>query len=240
MLIDPTFDFSSDSGGRDPDSYSPTLKSYHKFLWSKELPNGNKFVLNEGDSKRYLVFHGATEDQFLSSDAIANSFRHRRGKISLVIDEVNKIDPTLVESFYELNSTIGAYIIFPGNRIDGQATINAERGFNYYISDRFDLTLECIRRQYHSIENPLQKVLSRYWQFFALFEDFKSYVDFFYLNDLVAQDYSEVLCFTPFEELFKGSPVPKDAESYLTYRERSMSFTRSRTHRITSNPRCSK
>ena len=38
-MIDITFDFRSDSSGKDPDSYSPTLNAYHKTLWSKQLPN---------------------------------------------------------------------------------------------------------------------------------------------------------------------------------------------------------
>ena len=41
-MIDITFDFRSDAKGRDPDAYSPTLNAYHKILWSKELPNGEK------------------------------------------------------------------------------------------------------------------------------------------------------------------------------------------------------
>ncbi len=234
MLIDPTFDFSSDSGGRDPDSHSKTLKEYHKFLWSQDLPVGGKFELKECDPKRYLVFHGRAGDHFLSSDAITNSFRDRKGKISLVINQVNEIDSDLVESFYKLNSTIGGYLVFPGNRIEDKATINAERGLNYYISDRFDLSLECIKRHYLSVENPLQNVLNRYAAFFALFKDFKSYVDFFYLNDLVTQDYSAVKYFMPSENIFKESPLPQDIDSYLMYRENSMKFTQSRNIRLAS------
>ena len=36
-MIDITFDFRSDSKGKDPDAYSPTLNAYHRALWSKEL-----------------------------------------------------------------------------------------------------------------------------------------------------------------------------------------------------------
>ena len=31
-MIDITFDFRSDSKGKDPDAYSPTLNAYHKAL----------------------------------------------------------------------------------------------------------------------------------------------------------------------------------------------------------------
>ena len=39
--IDINFDVYSDTPeGKDPDSFSPTLRKYHKILWSKSLPNG--------------------------------------------------------------------------------------------------------------------------------------------------------------------------------------------------------
>ena len=34
LPIDITFNVYSDSGGKDPDSHSPTLKKYHKILWN--------------------------------------------------------------------------------------------------------------------------------------------------------------------------------------------------------------
>ena len=231
MIIETAFDFRVDSGGKDPDSHSKTLKQYHKILWSKQLPSGDTFCLKENDANRHLVFNSVNGDQYLSSDSIANSFRHRRGKIASVI---NQIEPNLIDEFYALNYTMGAFILFPGNRIDGQATINAQRGFNYYIADRFDLTLECIRRHYLHKESPLSAVLLRYDSFFRLFRDFKSYVEFFLLDDLVNADYSEVLFFTPAESLFESSPLPLDVPSYLAYRESSMKFVRARNQRISN------
>ena len=47
-MIDITFDFRSDSRGKDPDGFSPTLNAYHKALWSKELPNGEVMELQSG------------------------------------------------------------------------------------------------------------------------------------------------------------------------------------------------
>ena len=59
--IDVDFDFTSDTPGYwddfwtrrnglglgrlDPDTFSPTLREYHKILWSRELPNGEHMVL---------------------------------------------------------------------------------------------------------------------------------------------------------------------------------------------------
>ena len=44
--IDITFDVYSDTPvGKDPDAHSSTLRTYHKFLWDKSLPNGSRFFL---------------------------------------------------------------------------------------------------------------------------------------------------------------------------------------------------
>ena len=60
-------------------------------------------------------------------------------------------------------------------------TINAASGVNSKIQDRFDLTLECIRRFYAQEESPLKVTLERDISFFNLFQDFKVYVDFFFI-----------------------------------------------------------
>ncbi len=57
-LIDTSFDVRLDTPeGKDPDSYSPTLRRYHQLLWSKELPCGAKLEL---DDKLFAVV-GDTE-----------------------------------------------------------------------------------------------------------------------------------------------------------------------------------
>lgn len=63
-------------------------------------------------------------------------------------------------------------------------SINQARGINSRIRDRFDLTLESIRRHYLGTVNPLADVLARHSDFFDLFGDFRGYVDHFLLNDL--------------------------------------------------------
>ena len=181
------------------------------------------------DSKnKYLAFNDIHETHFLTSDSIANSFSSHSNLSKIILD----IDPKLIEDFRKVNSTIGGFILFPGNRIKGKMTINGERGFKNLISDRFDLTLECIRLHYLKIDSPLSEVLNRYSSFFALFENFRGYVDFFLLNDLVTSDYEKVVMFNEVPEIFKSSPVPKDKVSYLKYRDGSMEFTRMRNLRI--------
>jgi hypothetical protein len=58
--------------------------------------------------------------------------------------------------------TIGGMMLFPGNRIGRQMTINGARGFHPRIKDRFDLTVECIRRHYLNVDSPLSATLARY------------------------------------------------------------------------------
>ena len=53
--IDVTLDFRQDTPpGADPDRYSPTLRSYHRLLWSKPLPGGAAFALDDSSPKAYL------------------------------------------------------------------------------------------------------------------------------------------------------------------------------------------
>ena len=57
MTIDVAFDFRTDAKGKtpDPDKDSPTLRLYHRLLWSKPLPSGAFFDLSETNSRRVPV-----------------------------------------------------------------------------------------------------------------------------------------------------------------------------------------
>ena len=120
---------------------------------------------------------------------------------------------------------------FPGNAIDHKWTINQARGCLRKISDRLDLTLECIRRYYLGQGSPLSETLARDRDFFALFADFSGYVDFFLLQDLVADDCSAVDVFPPFDD-FRTPAMPKDVETYGEYRRRTIEFVEARNRRI--------
>ena len=63
MKIDTEFLVYSDSKGRDPDSFSPTLKKYNQYLWSKKLPCGTIFELQTGKSETYL-YHKSNLGEF--------------------------------------------------------------------------------------------------------------------------------------------------------------------------------
>ena len=225
-LIDIGFDFRTDARGKDPDSHSPTLRRYHRLLWSKPLPSGEFFDLSDTLRGLYL-HHGSALGEFsLSSDTVMQTFT-RWPALKPITEQFSASENA---AFMRIAYTIGAMMVFPGIQIDRKWTINQARGCNKSISDRFDLTLECNRRHYSGQGSPLSGVLSRYGDFFALFDDFRGYVSFFLLDDLVNDDLS-VKFFMPFDD-FNPPPVPKDVGTYREYRRRSIEFIEARNHRI--------
>ena len=227
MDIDINFNFYSDTPkGKDPDSYSSTLRSYHRILWSRELPNGSLFKLDETIPMR--LHHKSELGEFvLSSDSIAHTYSNIKSTTNII----KKIDTKELEKFVSLCSTIGGYIIFPSERINNQMTINGARGVNKKIRDRFDLTLECIRRYYIKEDSPLNETFERYKQFFNLFESFQGYVDFFLLQDLVTNDYSSVKYLISFKS-FENYPLPNDIEEYKQYKYNLSNFVLARNQRM--------
>jgi hypothetical protein len=114
--------------------------------------------------------------------------------------------------------------------VNRQHTINQARGICRFIDDRFDLTLECIKRFYTNEASPLAKVLGRYEEFFRLFGAFEEYVRFFLLNDLV-DGQGRVRFYLPFDD-FQSPPTFADKEAYHTYKSRVETFITSRGRRI--------
>jgi hypothetical protein len=130
--------------------------------------------------------------------------------------------------------TIGSALLFPKFIGATGTTINRARGFNRKISDRFDLTLECIRRHYIGESSPLADNLADYADFFGLFENFAGYVDFWLLGDLV--DDGEVRFWLPFDN-FASRAVPQSVDSYLSYSAARESFITARNERIAAYAR---
>lgn len=228
MEIDTSFDFRSDSNGKDPDAYSPTLRSYHSFLWSKQLPIGERLEIEEINSR--LVYRFNMQTLKFGSDSISNSYIGTKKIAHLV----GQIPQTEFEEFRDEGSTIGGYLIFPSEREGGRMTINGARGFNTKIADRFDLTLECIRLHYQRLEHPLVDTFGSPINnfFFSLFKNFKGYVDFFLLQDLVDSQYDKVSFFTKVEKPFIKSPIPETAAEYRKYKTNTLEFVRRRNQRI--------
>ena len=213
--------------GKDPDVFSPTLRRYHKRLWSKPLPSGAVFELDDTSPHVYLHHRSELGEFFLSSDAVIPAFsrEHRIARI------INQIPVAEREAFNSKGYTIGGMMVFPGNRIGRKMTINGARGFHPRIKDRFDLTVECIRRHYLNERSPLSDTLARYADFFGLFGGFRGYVEFFLLQDLVSEDCSVVRFFMPFQD-FSTSPLPASMDAYRAYRQLAVDFIEARNHRI--------
>jgi len=225
MIIDTSYNYYTDASGGDPDSTSPTLRKYHKILWSKPLSNGKTFELSENQNGVYLYHKSELGEFFFGSDAITHSYKNHKRKQWLtkqIPDEVNEL--------FDTGSTIGAYTIFPNNRIDGNHTINQARGVNSLIDDRFDLTLECIRRLYLGQTSPLYDTLLRYKNFFDLFNDFIGFIHFFLLDDLIDEN-QEIKFYLPFDN-FNAPPIFSSIDEYLSYKKGVMNFIRQRNERI--------
>lgn len=241
-MIDVSFDFTTDSpsywkgfwdrndglgeGGSDPDTASPTLRLYHQILWSKELPNGEYMKLEKGKCADYDYL--TWKDFRFGSDAFIVKFRY--AKYRNIIDQVfEKVGD--YKSYYEdlirRSYTIGGTIIFPKHR----NSMNQNRGTNPVISDRWDLTMECIRRYYSGEDSPLYQTILRDKDFFDLFVDFKGYVDFFLLQDCVSKDYSKVDLWCG-DTYFERSGLPKTVDEYFYFLEKELDFLDKRNQRI--------
>ncbi len=225
MTIDTTFNVQSDAGGGDPDITSPTLRLYHKILWSKPLPNGQVFELTNKKSGAYLYHKSDIGEFYLGSDSITHSYRHHKRKEWLAKQIQNDVN-----ELYETGSTIGSFTIFPNTKVDKKHTINQARGVINLIDDRFDLTLECIRLFYIGEKSPLYDTALRYKTFFDLFESFTGYVNFFLLDDLVDEN-QQVKFYLPFDN-FKTKPTFSNIDDYLIYKNGVMNFIKSRKKRI--------
>lgn len=230
MLIDTSFDFRTDTPSeRDPDAHSPTLRCYHKVLWSKALPCGRILDLYDTGPRPYTLKHRSELGEFsLSSDSIIHTYSNWNKEMSHIVGFFSEVEN---EAFKAISYTIGGMLVFPSKKIDGKPTINGARGCHPRIADRFDLTLECIRRHYLGQSSPLAEVLARYRDFFALFENFRGYVEFFLLQDLVTDDCSAVKFLRPFYD-FNSSPLPIDRQAYEEYRRLSIEFVKARNFRI--------
>lgn len=212
------------SGNSDPDASSKMLQHYHQILWSKTLPNGELMKLQLGSGANYLTWKGFR----FGSDSIIASFRYE--KYRYMLERVQQELPNykeFMEDYLHKSYTIGGSIIFPKRR----GGINQTRGCASLIRDRWDLTLECIRRYYNGESSPLYATLCHDKEFFDLFIDFKGYIDFFYLQDCVTEDYNKVIMWLD-NDNFTTDPLPLTVDSYLLWIQRELDFVKKRNQRI--------
>lgn len=235
-VFDTSFDYRTDQPAKsnpDPDRDSPRLRSLHQRLWTKQLNSGVLFAPtvppNRGDG--YLIFTDTSGGRhWYGSDAITASYTHWLRPRPLV-DAIAGLNDEQRACYLNPPYTIGSAMVWPVRSTD-RPTINQARGLRSLIADRMDLTLECIRRHYAGEpESPLTDVLNAYADFFALFDGFTEFVDFFHFQDLVTRAYDEVLFFLPFDN-FKRPGTPATTEEYVTYREATLEFIARRGQRI--------
>lgn len=218
--IDIHFDVQTDSKGPDPDSGSPTLKAYHQLLWSKPLPNGQEMKLRI--EKNCLKWG----DMWFGCDSITASFLHWRFPLKEYVEQNIPNFAEFKKDYWHKTYTIGGSIIFPMHRW----SMNQARGCSVKICDRWDLTLECIRRFYNGEPTPLDKVMERDKAFYDLFVDFKGYVDFFFLQDCVDENYN--VKFWMDTPLFVSMPMPKNLDEYYKWIDSQLEFVAKRGKRI--------
>ena len=172
------------------------------------MPNGDPFELEITfvEKRGYFLHHQSPRGEFyLTSDSAMQTWS-QPGKWREMQAVIARIPEEEQKHFLTIAHQIGGKVMFP---VDSKPTINQERGRpNGPIADRFDLTLECIRRYYLGETSPLEEALVRYASFFALFGSFKGYTDFFLLQDLVSDDASRVEFLIEFKDFSEISVRP--------------------------------
>lgn len=198
--IDIGFDFRKDSKCGDPDTDSQKLYDAHRLLLT------NNLCMN------------------LSSDRMCPHFDKKYSSKFNGWLQDNEI-----EELKHKVRTIGGHLIFPAHKKNG-FTINQARGINRIICDRFDLTLECIRRLYLNENSPLLKTLENYKDFFDLFIDFNGYIEFFLLQDFI-NDKKQIKFSLPFDN-FNRLPLPQSIDEYRQYKNHVINLIDKRNSRI--------
>ena len=222
LVFDPRFDPRADAGGKDPDATSATLREYHRRLWSKPLPDGRPFTLHATDDAYLRYEEGGLA---LSSDSAMPTWTTWKRMKHIT----EQLPAQQREDFVRVSYQMGGMMLWPSHQVDGEFTINQERGCNPLIVDRFDVTVECVRRYYAGEVSPLAATFQRYDDFFALFGDFTGFVDFWLLQDLVPDD-GGVSLFLPWGD--GVNPLPQTVAEYEQYREAAEAFIEQRNLRM--------
>lgn len=202
----------------DPDTRSKTLREYHRILWSRQLPNGEFMQLSKDLSWNNMKF---------GSDSIIVSFRYKNQPLAEEIKTALPDYQSFFKEYIRKTNTIAGFTIFPKH----QGSMNQNRGINTRIRDRWDLTMECIRRYYAGQKSPLSDTLETDVEFYNLFGSFKNFVDFFFLQDCVSDNYESVDIWLG-DVNFRDDALPKNTEEYFAFIEKEMAFLEKRRQRI--------
>ena len=260
----------------DPDYRSKRLYEFHKFLWNKQeqrkvdvIWNGYAYELIGIDDKKFR----------LGSDSIMSIYWHCSDKyepyatIIKNLSQIENIENTdeyknlygkykgfyldkditnycplkkFIYLYLQKANTIGGFIVFPRHDV---STVNTVRGKSGKIRDRFDLTLECIRRYYQTRDyNPLFDVLEENKMYFGKDEDFfdifrkgksgfENYARFFCLNESWVNN-GKVLCLMNKDNKsldtydFSQEPLPKSTKQWWTFYRNIMDRLNARNKQI--------
>ena len=82
-----------------------------------------------------------------------------------------------------------------------------------------------------SYGSPLEDVISSDADFYRLFVDFKGYVDYFFLQDCVSEDYAKVKIWEG-DSSFIRNGLPDTIDGYMSYIDNEMRFLQNRNNRI--------
>lgn len=225
--LDLTFDYKRDKPAKnrpDADRDSPRLRRDHELLWTKEIPSSGVLFAPTPPSVRrkgYLIYSDAEGSRhWYGSDAITASYTTWIKPKALVAAKAELTEEQR-SRYLDPPYTLASAMIWPVRSKD-RPTINAARGLR--IGDRIDLTLECVRRHYaEQSESPLAGVMTAYSDFFALFDGFVEFVDFFHFQGLVSDDYKEIRFLLPFDN-FDRPATPTSVAEYVAYREATLDF----------------
>ena len=185
--------------------------------------------LTEGYGSNYLYWKNSSGFRF-ASDSIIVTFRYKkyRNIIDKYVLDCNISDyRRYYEQLIRKSYTIGGAVIFPKH----SNSINQRRGTDRLIADRWDLTLECIRRFYEGLDSPLFEFLNNDKTFFDLFVDFRGYVEFFLMQDCVSDDFNSVNIWEGRGD-FSKEGLPENADAYRHFLKEEFDFLEKRNKRI--------
>ena len=254
----------------DPDVNSYNLYEAHIRAWNiqhKKFNNKNIKDI-ERDGRCCCQIRTVDKQIILGSDSIMSIYWHRKyGNTPQIMEEISKdekleseinelkkrlnlknekdVDRCFNDNFslyqkflwyyLQYTNTIGGFILFPRH----DCSINQRRG-RRPIDDRFDLTLECIRRMYENCfptgSNPLFDISKEDKEYFEMFGSFENYTKFFCLDKSWVKEGKvlNLLNNEPLEEwdFNQQEPLPQNSEEWWTFYRNIMNRLDARNQQI--------
>lgn len=217
----------------DPDAKCEELREMHYRLYNRYALYINrpfsfekKYPLSFSEGRYfYLLENGSCR---LGSDTMNSSYLYYEA-LKNIKSEMEKCGRNAEAEIEKYRKNIiyrpGNFIVFPKNSSN---SINTVRGCCGKIKDRFDLTLDCIKKQYADKDNPLSWVLRKHWEdFFDRFNGFNEYINFFMLEDYLDEKDNVVRFIDN-----KYHILPQTLEEYDEYIRRISAVIEKRTKRI--------